>query len=261
MNRDASENIVPNPRDVLRHINTDSLNTIENTVRQIVSNNDMMELIASLIDTSEIPPEDDFRDVENMILMPQPIRNSLLRYMQEGNDTITNTLRRSLFESSGVKKILSEKGFKTLKKEKYNKKHKNNECPILRVKFQEDDDITVLPCEHCFDCEAILRWLKEEKAECPVCRYMLDSEEKSRISEEENRENQEITVQLRNRENLINSIQRVNTSPIDLTRSREFFREQIRLNHPMWPNEEDMDDLQQAILMSLTDGPIDTTGN
>tara|TARA_B100000902_G_C27290477_1_gene906833 strand:- start:1266 stop:2036 length:771 start_codon:yes stop_codon:yes gene_type:complete len=255
MSRDASENIVPNTRDVLRHLNIDSLNNIENTVRQIVSNNDMVDLITSLIDTNEIPyivpPERSFRDIENMILMPTPIRNSLLRFMEEGNNVLTNTLRRTLFENSGIKKVLSEKGLKTLKKEKYNNEiHKNNECPILRRKFEEGEEITVLPCDHCFQSEAILRWLKEEKAECPVCRYILDSEEKSRINEEEN---EEIIDHLQNRQTLINSIRRVNISPIDITQSRDFFREQIRLNHPMWPNEEEMNDIQQAILMSLSD--------
>ena len=280
MSQDASDNIVDSSSNVLRHIdsliennilNSEIENNITNTLRQIVSNNDMVELMTSLMDTNEIPHiipvERDFRGVENMILMPPPIRNSLLRFMQQSDTpdgitarTINSVLARTLFEKSGVKKVLSEEGFKTLKNDKYNSKiHKNNKCPILRVNFEEGEEITVLPCEHCFNSEAIIHWLKEEKAECPVCRYILDSEEKSKNTEQENQEdqedqeNQEIVQELQNRQTLINSIRRVNLPPIDLEQSREFFREQIRLNHPMWPEEEDMEDLQQAILMSLTD--------
>ena len=260
MSQDASDNIVDSSSNVLRHIE----NNITNTLRQIVSNNDMVELMTSLMDTNEIPHvvplERDFREVENMIMMPLPIRNSLLRFMQQRDTpdgingrTINSILARTLFEKSGVKKVLSEEGFKTLKNDKYNSKiHKNNECPILRVNFEEGDEITVLPCEHCFNSEAIIHWLKEEKAECPVCRFVLDSEEKSKSNDQENQENQE-NQQFENRQALINSLRRVNIPPIDLGQSRDFFREQIRLNHPMWPEEEDMEDLQQAILMSLSD--------
>ena len=34
-----------------------------------------------------------------------------------------------------------------------------------------------LSCNHTFFPIAIKKWLKEEKAECPVCRYKLDSKE------------------------------------------------------------------------------------
>ena len=46
-------------------------------------------------------------------------------------------------------------------------------------------EIIKLPCEHCFIPEAIVKWVKEEKAICPVCRYALDSkevEDKSTVS-------------------------------------------------------------------------------
>ena len=62
MTGDASENTVP----------------IDNTLRQFISNNDMLEIMSSLIDGPEfsnimIPRERDFRGVENMIMMPPPI--------------------------------------------------------------------------------------------------------------------------------------------------------------------------------------------
>ena len=251
MTGDASENTVP----------------IDNTLRQFISNNDMLEIMSSLIDGPDsefanimIPRERDFRGVENMIMMPPPIRNSLIRFITEGNRSVNNTLARSLLENSGIKKVLSEKGLDDLKKVKYKSEtYKNTRCPILYVDFKEGDEVTVLPCKHCFDSEAILHWLKEEKAECPVCRLTLDSKEKSQNLNQENQENQENEEDieniehLQNREALVNSIRRVNTLPINLEESREFFREQLRLNHPMWPEEEDLEDLQQAILLSLED--------
>jgi hypothetical protein len=38
--------------------------------------------------------------------------------------------------------------------------------------------VSKLPCKHLFNNEAILKWLKEEKAECPICRFKLSSVEK-----------------------------------------------------------------------------------
>ena len=38
--------------------------------------------------------------------------------------------------------------------------------------------ISKLPCNHLFNTDAILKWLKEEKAECPICRFKLESTEK-----------------------------------------------------------------------------------
>jgi hypothetical protein len=57
------------------------------------------------------------------------------------------------------------------KKDEYKKDEKNTTCPIMTTMFEENQDVIQLPCSHIFDAEAIKRWLTEEKAECPVCRY------------------------------------------------------------------------------------------
>ena len=41
--------------------------------------------------------------------------------------------------------------------------------------FKNGDVVAKLPCKHMFDKTAILKWLKEEKAECPICRAKLKS--------------------------------------------------------------------------------------
>ena len=51
-------------------------------------------------------------------------------------------------------------------------------CPITQIDFSINDEISQLPCNHLFDSNAILKWLKDEKAECPICRFKMKSCEK-----------------------------------------------------------------------------------
>jgi hypothetical protein len=53
----------------------------------------------------------------------------------------------------------------------------NDTCPITCTEFKEGDAVIQLPCKHAYEPESILKWLKEEKAECPTCRYKLESTE------------------------------------------------------------------------------------
>jgi hypothetical protein len=77
-----------------------------------------------------------------------------------------------------VKEVLSEEGEKQLKHGVYTPQHfPHAMCPIMQVPFEEGDKITILPCNHMFDSNAIRIWLKEQKAQCPVCRYQLDCKE------------------------------------------------------------------------------------
>ena len=56
------------------------------------------------------------------------------------------------------------------------------------IDFEDDQDVILLPCNHCFIPEAIEKWLQEEKAECPICRFKLKettiSNSNSNITEE-----------------------------------------------------------------------------
>ncbi len=51
-------------------------------------------------------------------------------------------------------------------------------CCITMEDFKVGEKIAKLPCNHCFNKEAIMEWLTTEKAECPICRFKLDSVEK-----------------------------------------------------------------------------------
>jgi len=53
----------------------------------------------------------------------------------------------------------------------------NSKCPILYAEFDPEDDVVELPCKHVYTPDAIMAWLKNERAECPVCRAALPSQE------------------------------------------------------------------------------------
>lgn len=51
--------------------------------------------------------------------------------------------------------------------------HKNSQCPIYMMDFENGDEVVALPCHHCFVPEAIYHWLEDESHVCPCCRYEL----------------------------------------------------------------------------------------
>ena len=83
-------------------------------------------------------------------------------------------------------------------------KENNTTCAITLNEFNEDDMIIQLPCNHCFNSDAILHWLTEESCECPVCRYKLESKEKKGLSSTPS-ENFSINYNINPSENIINS--------------------------------------------------------
>ena len=86
---------------------------------------------------------------------------------------------QTLYDECPIKNVVSEKGKEQLKKIKYSKDVCNNSsCAILHIDFEENEEIIVLPCNHGFNSEAITKWVSDEKAECPICRFKLDSIEK-----------------------------------------------------------------------------------
>jgi hypothetical protein len=117
------------------------------------------------------------------------------------NNIVNRVINESFREKSKFKNVLSEEGEKQIKRVKYDADlHKNHICPIYHTEFTKDTIVSQLPCNHIFSPEGIDRWLKNENAICPVCRFKLLSYEK-KIEEEqlinreinENNENNEYT--------------------------------------------------------------------
>ena len=81
-----------------------------------------------------------------------------------------NDEKPSVINDDELSKLIKSK-IKYTKKNDINNDYLNTLCPITQVDFIDQQDIIILECKHCFDPEAILYWLKEEKAECPVCRH------------------------------------------------------------------------------------------
>jgi len=101
------------------------------------------------------------------------------------NNIINRVINESFREKSKFKNVLSEEGEKQIKQVNYNPDlHKNHVCPIYHTEFTKDTIVSELPCNHIFSPEGIDRWLKNENAICPVCRFKLSSYEK-KIEEEQ----------------------------------------------------------------------------
>lgn len=94
---------------------------------------------------------------------------------------INNILQTSLLDPSQnlYKHVLSEEGEEEIKKLKYeaDKFPEQKSCPMTLSEFKEGSEIAQLPCGHIFEYDAILKWLQDENACCPVCRKKLGSKE------------------------------------------------------------------------------------
>ena len=142
----------------------------------------------------------------------------------------------------------------------------NTSCPIFYVDFEPDSDVIELPCNHVFTPDGIEKWLKEEKNECPICRFELKSkevlaeekkftQEDSDDEEEEDEESNEeplhhrpsIRNNRRNLSNSLNSAYSINNQSNDA--SGNVPHSYLDL---LMAREEEMQ-MEQAILASLRD--------
>lgn len=89
-------------------------------------------------------------------------------------------LATSLNEQSSVKSVLADEGESQLVTRKFTEKDESDSCPIFHTEFEIGEQVIELPCGHIFSPDGIKKWLKEEKAECPVCRFKLASKEITR---------------------------------------------------------------------------------
>jgi hypothetical protein len=113
------------------------------------------------------------RFIEDLLQIP-PIQ------IGQGGNNLHNILQHTLSQKNAYKNILSEEGERAIENITYNSLEyvEQKTCPIMQMDFENGEEISKLPCGHLFYPDAIMRWLKEEKAECPTCRYKMPSFEK-----------------------------------------------------------------------------------
>ena len=136
-----------------------------NTIFNNIINNIQNEILDETYNDNDIPP-----------LFPVfPFYNTSVPNSQA-------ILHQSLYDRNPIKNVVTEEvknGLSTIKFKDAKDREKNDKCSISMEKFNEDDDIIQLPCNHCFCIEPIMHWLTEESCECPICRYKFDSVEKN----------------------------------------------------------------------------------
>lgn len=77
----------------------------------------------------------------------------------------------TLNEISDSKVVLTQEEFEQLPTMNY--LPNDNECTICKEMYKEQDSLVILPCCHRFHRGCIKKWLKEQKACCPTCRFEL----------------------------------------------------------------------------------------
>jgi len=151
---------------------------------------------------------------DDAIVLPLALRNEMLRMLYEmrmpiyayaamgagaGGDggaaialddmehAAAAVLARSLYDSRPIKHVIDipddesgeTHGIRTMAYDpKTTEEMKiNTACGIWQEEFEEGEEIKILPCNHAFRSDALKKWLTEEKAECPICRFKLASKE------------------------------------------------------------------------------------
>lgn len=100
----------------------------------------------------------------------------------EAGNSVASILARSLYDRRPVKQVITEEAQRDIIDKKFtatmvDELKINDACGIWQEPFEEAEDIKILPCNHAFKADAIIKWLREEKAECPICRFSLQSKE------------------------------------------------------------------------------------
>ena len=111
---------------------------------------------------------------------------------QSRHSSLSNILSNSLFQDKvKYKNILSAEGeLEQLEYIEYTPETcRNSSCPITQTDFAVNQQVIKLPCNHCFEPDEIKQWVKEESAECPVCRFALKSVEKKKEEQIDNNTN------------------------------------------------------------------------
>lgn len=164
------------------NFNNNILNISNNNLPRIFDSSNILYLYLPL--NSQNNNLNDISSTNNR----ETIYNNFDIYNDFNHRSYTNLLEESFNENPKFKKVATKEIIDNLKKECFsleNKNFKNTSCPIYYVDFEENEEITILPCSHCFNNNAIKKWLSEENNECPVCRFELSYNEIKIINDRE----------------------------------------------------------------------------
>ena len=133
--------------------------------------------------------------------MPYPGNPFTIDFLSQPspNHAVTQTMFRSLGDESPYKQVVSQTGLSQLKYTFFDDEtHETKGCPISGDEFEEGERIVTLPCDHTFSEAAIMRWITEENATCPICRFELEAREvRVEASGEDDEEEHALPVQRR----------------------------------------------------------------
>ena len=164
------------------------------------------------------------------------INNILQNSIHGTNDTpfIQNFID-STFELDNKKKfkrVTHNDEIRKLKIQKFDSSniYANNECPINLTKFEEDDEIIILPCNHVYSALPIQKWLNEESNCCPTCRFELQYKEIK--CEENNDEENEALLENNEERNEVENEEREENNPVNdyYNDDEDIILQQILLN-------------------------------
>jgi len=214
INADTSNNIHDTAHDMLEseHLDTVIRNIIDNSSNSTEESSDFDSYVRFIEDILQLPPLT--TELSSELSSELPPLTSELPPLTSGlpsRDHIRALLLETFNEKPIYKQVLSEEGEANIKIVTYNPEiHVDIKCcPITQIDFSINDKISQLPCNHLFDSNAILKWLKDEKAECPICRFKMKSYEKK--------------------------LEPKSSGFTDISENRNLIRENIRFRHPFGP--------------------------
>ena len=156
----------------LNEENDNNLNEYNHTNNYIYNN--YLNIIRNALEDNQTS----FSDIFNNEIMNVIINNSL-NYTFNYNNSVQNVIENSLYDELPYKNVTSDTGLKELKTIVYNGENcVNNSCPITLEPLNIGEEYTILPCNHAFNNDSIINWLKNQSNMCPVCRLKLDYVEK-----------------------------------------------------------------------------------
>ena len=166
------------------------------------------------------------------------------------NDTsiLNSVIQRSFNEDpSAFKQVISDEGKQLLETVQFSSLDtEETKCTIMQDAFEDDTMVIELPCKHVFCEEAIMHWLKNESASCPVCRHKLPSKE---VRIEKNRNISELGESEDTEENGLRV--RSSSAPTPLNENISLYYHSIINNITRLHQLNEEEDTQQAIWNSI----------